>query len=191
MTAASALLADGPARPAAFLDRDGVINIDAGYTFRTADLRFTRTAAAGIRRLNEAGYLVIVVTNQSGVARGLYSGAEVEAFHAHMQAKLHEQGARIDAFYYCPFHPGGSVAPFAREHEDRKPAPGMLLRAMREWPIDRDASFMIGDKASDMEAAERAGIRGMRVTANECDLAGEVDALLAEPDRCASKRRCA
>lgn len=172
----------GPQRPAAFLDRDGVINVDEGYTFRAADLRFTPTAVAGIRRLNEAGYWVIVVTNQSGVARGFYSCADVEAFHDHMQAALAEGGAHVDAFYYCAYHPDGSVSAYAREHEDRKPSPGMLLRAMREWPIDRARSFMIGDKDSDVEVAARAGIPGVRVPANSCDLAREVDRLLSRAD---------
>ncbi len=161
-------------RPAAFLDRDGVINVDDGYTFRPADLLFTPTAAAGIRRLNEAGWLAIVVTNQSGVARGLYGTADVEAFHAHMAAELARAGARLDAFYYCPFHPDGSVPAFARAHDDRKPGPGMILRAMREWPVDPARSVLVGDKASDMEAAARAGIAGVRVSSNDCDLLATV-----------------
>lgn len=169
-----------PLRPAVFLDRDGVINMDDGYTFRPADLRFTPTAPAAIRRLNDAGRLVIVVTNQSGVARGLYDVADVDAFHRHMAERLAADGARVDAFYHCPFHPDGQVPAFAREHEDRKPAPGMLLRAMREWPIDPARSLMIGDKASDMEAADRAGVAGLRVRPNaDCDLLATVDGWLA------------
>jgi len=166
-------------RPAAFLDRDGVINVDDGYVFRPEALRFTPTAAKGIRLLNEAGLLVIVATNQSGVARGLYGTADVEAFHRHMAAELAVRGARIDAFYYAPYHLDGSVAAFAREHEDRKPGAGMLLRAMREWDVERTGSFMIGDKASDMEAAARAGIPGYLVEPDICDLAAEVQRILA------------
>jgi D-glycero-D-manno-heptose 1,7-bisphosphate phosphatase len=173
-------LAGKGARPAAFLDRDGVINIDGGYTFRPADLRFTSTAVAAIRRLNDAGWWVIVVTNQSGVARGLFGTADVEAFHAHMADRLAAEGARIDAFYYCPFHPDGSVPAFSRAHEDRKPGPGMVQRAMRDRPIDAERSVLIGDKASDMEAAAAAGIHGVQVVANEgCDLLATVEALLA------------
>lgn len=167
------------ARPAAFLDRDGVINVDHGYVFRPEALAFTPTAIEAIRALNDAGYLVIVVTNQSGVARGLFGADDVERFHSHMQQALARGGARIDAFYFCPFHPDGTVDVFAREHEDRKPSPGMLLRAMRDWRIDPARSFMIGDKASDVEVAERAGIDGVRVAANICDLAAEVRRLLA------------
>jgi len=165
-------------RPAAFLDRDGVINVDEGYVFRPEALRFTPTAASGIRLLNAAGLLVIVATNQSGVARGLYGTAEVEAFHAHMAAALAVEGARIDAFYYSPYHRDGSVAEYARDHEDRKPGPGMLLRAIREWNVDPAGSFMIGDKASDMAAASRAGIPGHLVEPDTCDLAAEVQRIL-------------
>jgi D-glycero-D-manno-heptose 1,7-bisphosphate phosphatase len=163
-----------PVRPAAFLDRDGVINVDHGFTHRPEDLAFTPTAIDGIRALNRASYLVIVVTNQSGVARGLYSCADVERFHDHLQQSLTTAGAHIDAFYYCPYHPAGTVAEFALDHEDRKPRPGMLLRAMRDWRIDRKRSFMIGDRQSDLDAAAAAGITGYLVPKNSCDLAAQV-----------------
>lgn len=166
-------------RPAAFLDRDGVINVDHGYVFQPDALEFTPTAIEGIRQLNESGYLVIVVTNQSGVARGMFEAQDVERFHEHIQERLGRGGARVDAFYYCPYHPEGSVAEFALDHEDRKPSPGMLVRAMRDWSIDPARSFMIGDKASDVEVADRAGVHGVRVPANVCDLAAEVQRLVA------------
>ncbi|MDO6413654.1 HAD family hydrolase [Sphingomonas sp. BIUV-7] len=170
-------------RPAAFLDRDGVINIDNGYTYRPEMLVFTPTAIEAIRNLNQAGYLVIVVTNQSGVARGLYSVSDIERFHEAMQAELRRHGGWIDAFYYCAYHPNGIVAEFAREHEDRKPSPGMLIRAMNEWPIDPKLSFMVGDKDSDVEAAHRAGIAEIKVPANVCDLAATVYPLISKLDR--------
>jgi D-glycero-D-manno-heptose 1,7-bisphosphate phosphatase len=166
-------------RPAAFLDRDGVINVDHGYTFRPADLRLTPTAAEGIRLLNDAGYLVIVVTNQSGVARGLYGTSDVEAFHARMTEALREQGARIDAYYYCAYHPEGTIAEYARDHEDRKPGAGMLMRAMADLPVDPARSFMIGDKPSDAQAAERAGLPARLIPANEGDLAAAVREMMA------------
>jgi D-glycero-D-manno-heptose 1,7-bisphosphate phosphatase len=169
----------GAPRPAAFLDRDGVINIDDGYTFRPDDLKFTPTAVEGIRLLNQAGYPVLVVTNQSGVARGLYGISDVEAFHAHMNDMLRQAGAHIDAFYYCPYHPDGSVAEFAIEHEDRKPGVGMIRRAMHEWKVTPAGSFLIGDKPSDEEAATAAGIRSRLITANSGDLAEAVRSLLA------------
>ena len=166
------------ARPAAFLDRDGVINIDHGYTFRPEDLAFTPSAVEGIRLLNDAGYPVLVVTNQSGVARGLYSTGDVERFHDHMQAALAEQGARIDAFYYAPYHPQGTIAEFAIEHDDRKPGPGMILRATRDWNIAREGSFLIGDKQSDADSATAAGIVSLLISPNDGDLAAAVRALL-------------
>ena len=166
--------APGAPRPAAFLDRDGVINVDTGYPHRPDELRFTPSAIEGIRLLNDAGWLVIVVSNQSGVARGLFGTAQVEAFHAHIQAELAKAGARIDAFYYCPYHPDGSIAEWAIQHEDRKPGPGMILRAMREWPVDRARSVLIGDKQSDMDAARAAGVQGIRVDSDVLDLAAVV-----------------
>ena len=165
-------------RPAAFLDRDGVINVDRGYTFRPEHLEFTPTAIEGIRLLNEAGYSVLVVTNQSGVARGLYGVAEVEAFHTHMNAALAEAGAHVDGFYHCPYHPDGTVAAYAVEHEDRKPGTGMIRRAMREWNVDPDASFLIGDKQSDLDAAAAAGLSARLIESNTGDLAAAVRGFL-------------
>ena len=165
-------------RPAAFLDRDGVINVDHGYVFEPTRLEFTPTAIEGVRLLNDAGYPVLVVTNQSGVARGMYGVAEVEAFHAHLNAALGQAGAHVDAFYYCPYHPDGTVAEFAVEHEDRKPSPGMIRRAMREWDVREEGSFLIGDKSSDLDAAVAAGIAGYLIESNVGDLAARVRAIL-------------
>jgi D-glycero-D-manno-heptose 1,7-bisphosphate phosphatase len=112
--------------------------------------------------LNEAGYYVFVVSNQSGVARGLYDEATVKLFHAHMQDQLLKQGAHIDAFYYCPHHPEGKVKELAVHCRCRKPKPGMLEQAAREWPIDLSRSFMLGDKDDDMAAAAAFKIRGIK-----------------------------
>lgn len=165
-------------RPAAFLDRDGVLNVDTGYPHRPDELVLTPTAAAGVRRLNEAGYWVLVLTNQSGVARGLFDLAAVNAFHDALQARLGEAGAHVDAFYVAPYHPEGTVAPFNIDHDDRKPGAGLFRRAMQDFPVVIDRSFMIGDKPSDMEAARRAGVRGVPVPSDRCDLdavvAGEI-----------------
>lgn len=158
-----------PVRPAAFLDRDGVINVDHGYTYRPEDLVFVEGAPAAIRRLNEAGYLVVVVTNQSGVARGYYGEDDVARFHAHMQRELAKSGARIDAFYACPYHAEGSVAAYRVDHPDRKPKPGMILRALRQLPIDPARSFLIGDLPSDMAAAAGAGVAGHRFHGGDLD----------------------
>jgi D-glycero-D-manno-heptose 1,7-bisphosphate phosphatase len=155
-------LTTDPLRPAAFLDRDGVINVDEGYTYRPEALRFIPGAPEAIRRLNEAGYLVVVVTNQSGVARGLYTEAEMDAFHAHLQARLAEHGARLDAIYACPYHPEATIPIYRQDHPDRKPRPGMILRALHDLAIDRDRSFLIGDQDTDIQAASAAGLPGYR-----------------------------
>jgi D-glycero-D-manno-heptose 1,7-bisphosphate phosphatase len=160
--------------PAAFLDRDGVINVDHGYTHLIEDLAFTPTAIEGITAFNDAGYRVFVITNQSGVARGYYTVEDVERFHEAMQQQLRAHGAHVDCFYYCRFHPEGTVAAYAMDQEDRKPSPGMLSRAMHEWPTDIAASVMIGDKESDLRVAATAGLTGLLLEPNDCDLAAEV-----------------
>ena len=153
--------AAGPKRPAAFLDRDGVLNVDHGYVYRPEDLQWVDGAPAAVRLLNGAGYTVIVVTNQSGVARGFYDDAAVRCFHAHMQAEMNRHGAHIDAFYYCPHHPEGTVAEYAIRCQCRKPGIGLLERAAREWPIDLSRSFLIGDKPDDLKAAAAFKIKGL------------------------------
>ncbi|WP_321490685.1 HAD-IIIA family hydrolase [uncultured Hyphomonas sp.] len=148
-------------RPAAFLDRDGVLNEDHGYTHRVEDLTWMPGAREAIRLLNDRGYRVIVVTNQAGVARGFYEEDAIGVFHAGMQAQLAGEGAFVDAFYHCPFHADGKVPAYTvADHPDRKPNPGMILRALKDWKVDQGASFLIGDKPSDMEAARRAGLPG-------------------------------
>jgi len=151
-----------PLRPALFLDRDGVLNEDQGYVHRWEDFRWIAGARETVAAFNRAGWLVIVVTNQSGVGRGYYSEEDMHALHARMNAELAAAGARLDAIYFCPQHP---EAPLARyRHPDppgRKPNPGMILQALQDWPIDAHRSILVGDKRSDLEAAERAGIRGV------------------------------
>jgi D-glycero-D-manno-heptose 1,7-bisphosphate phosphatase len=148
-------------RPAAFLDRDGVLNVDLGYVHRVEDLAWIEGAPAAVRRLNDAGYLVIVVTNQSGIGRGYYDEAAMDAVHDALREHLAFAGAALDAIYACPFHPEAVVERFRHpDHPDRKPNPGLLLRAMKDFAIDPARSFMIGDKDSDMEAARRAGVTG-------------------------------
>lgn len=149
-------------RPALFLDRDGVLNEDRGYVYRWEDFRWIAGAREAVAAFNRAGWLVIVVTNQSGVGRGYYAEADVHALHARMQEDLAVDGAHIDAFYHAPQHPEAPVE--AYRHPDpplRKPNPGMILQALEDWPIDREASVLVGDKGSDLEAARRAGVRGV------------------------------
>ncbi len=161
---------DQTKRPAAFLDRDGVLNVDHGYAYRPDQLDWVVGAQEAVRLLNEAGFVVVVVTNQSGIARGLYSQADLHAFHAHMQAVLKKQGAHVDAFYYCPHHPDGTVEGFAVHCNCRKPGTGMLEQTMREWPIDLSRSFLIGDRDGDMEAAAAFKIPGIRFDWNKDSL---------------------
>ena len=146
-------------RPAAFLDRDGVLNVDRDYVHSADQLEWIDGVPEAIHLLNDAGYLVIVVTNQSGVARGFYDEAAIHDLHDHMQDTLAAQGARIDAFYYCPHHPQGKIAAYTMRCDCRKPGSGMFEQAARDWDIDRARSFMIGDKDIDIGAATAFGIR--------------------------------
>lgn len=148
-------------RPAAFLDRDGVLNRDHGYTHRPQDLVWMPGAREAVRDLNDAGYLVLVVSNQAGIARGLYTEASMDEFHAEMAGQLADVGAHIDAFYHCPYHAEASVARYRNaDHPDRKPNPGMILRALQDWRVRPAGSFLIGDRDTDIEAASRAGLPG-------------------------------
>jgi len=154
---------------AAFLDRDGVLNVDSGHLHRAADCVWIDGAAAAVRRLNHRFARIVVVTNQSGVARGLYGEDDVRRFHAWMAAALAAQGARIDAFYHCPHHPTAGTGAYTRACDCRKPEPGMLQRAIAEHAIDPAASVLIGDKATDVEAARRAGVRGFLFPGGDLD----------------------
>lgn len=150
---------DPERRGAAFFDRDGVLNRDKGYVGRSDDVEWMPGAAEAIRLANQAGLLVVVVTNQSGVARGYYGEADVRALHAWMTGQLATEGARIDRFYYCPFHEEASVEAYrVADHPERKPNPGMVLRAIKELSIDPGRSFLIGDQLTDVVAGARAGV---------------------------------
>lgn len=146
-------------RPAAFLDRDGVINYnDEGYIGTRERFRWMPGVADAIGKLNEAGFYVFVVTNQSGVARGFFSEQNVEELHRWMVKELATQGARIDDIRYCPHHLEGTVEAYRRDSDWRKPKPGMILDLMKHYDIAHEQSFAIGDSESDRLAAAAAGI---------------------------------
>lgn len=156
--------------PAAFLDRDGVLIEDSGYPHRLEDLKLIPGAAAAVRRMNQAGYRTVIVTNQSGVARGMFSEAQMDAFNALLVARLADDGAVIDAVYSAPFHPDAVEARYRHpDHPDRKPNPGMLLRAIAEHDLDPAQSFIIGDQKRDLQAGERAGMRGFLFEGGDLD----------------------
>ncbi len=148
-------------RSAVFLDRDGVLIADSGYPHRDEDLVLIPGAAEAVAVINDAGALVIVVTNQSGVARGLFSLERMEAFNVLLVERLAASGGRIDGVYACPFHADAVDERFRHpDHPDRKPNPGMILRAAADHGVDLSRSLLIGDRDSDLEAARRAGVAG-------------------------------
>jgi D-glycero-D-manno-heptose 1,7-bisphosphate phosphatase len=147
-----------PLRPAVFLDRDGTLNEDLGYVHRFEDFRWLPGAKDAIRRLNAAGIYVFVVTNQSGVARGLFSEDAVRDLLDWMVDQARSAGGTIDDVRYCPFHPEAPVAAYRQAHPWRKPAPGMLLDLMHVWELDPKRAVMVGDQATDMAAAAAAGV---------------------------------
>jgi D-glycero-D-manno-heptose 1,7-bisphosphate phosphatase len=145
-------------RKAAFLDRDGVINVDRAYVSRWEDFEFVPSAVDAMRALKQAGFALVVVTNQSGIARGYYTEDQYQALTIAMKKALAEAGAAIDAVYHCPHHPAGTVAGLTVECECRKPAPGMIFRAARELNLSFPNSILVGDKPSDIQAARAAGV---------------------------------
>lgn len=141
---------------AVFMDRDGTINIEKEYLYQAADFEFIQGAPEAIRLLNQAGIMVVVVTNQSGIARGYYTEEDVENLHRHIATELGGSGAHVDAWLYCPHHPAGRGS-YALPCRCRKPLPGMLRDAARRYDINLEKSTMIGDKRADIEAGLAAG----------------------------------
>ena len=147
---------------AVFLDRDGTINIEKEYLNKVKDFEFIPGVPEAVRLLNQAGIMVVVVTNQSGVARGYYTEDDVENLHRHISHELESSGAHVDAWLYCPHHPSGHGS-YALTCDCRKPLPGMFHEAARRYDIDLENSTMIGDKLADIEAGQAAGCRTILV----------------------------
>jgi D-glycero-D-manno-heptose 1,7-bisphosphate phosphatase len=149
--------------PAVFLDRDGTMIEDIGHLHHVEDVVFFPWTVDAIRALNRAGFLVVVASNQSAVARGLLTEETLAEIHASMTSTLEAGCAAIAAYYYCPHHPDGSVQPYATVCDCRKPAPGLVHRAARELGVDLSRSFMVGDKWGDVGLARAAGMRAVLV----------------------------
>ncbi len=144
---------------ALFLDRDGVINEEVGYLHAPEDVRWVAGIFELCRVAVGLGYKLVVVTNQSGIARGMYTEEQFEALMTWMRGEFEKQGLGLDAVYFCPFHPEHGVGKYKREHEDRKPGAGMLQRAAKELRVELGSSVMVGDRCSDVAAARAAGLR--------------------------------
>ncbi len=170
---------EGSGRPAAFLDRDGTLTVERGYVTDPCDLELERGAAAAVARLNASGVLAVVVSNQSGVARGLMTEDDLAGVHDRLVELLAAGGATLDGAYYAPNYPDARVTALGRDTSWRKPATGMVEAAVRDLGADLDQSAMFGDQVTDLEMAARAGIRGVLVrtgrgTAVERKLTGPV-----------------
>lgn len=161
-------------KPAAFLDRDGVLCRDTGYVHRPEQFIWVDGAREAVARLNRTGYWVFVVTNQSGVGRGYYGEDAVHALHAYVSTELARVGARVDAYRFCPHHPEAKLAAYRRTCPWRKPGAGMLLDLLRCYSVKRSGSFVIGDRSSDLRAARAAGLPGFQFGG------GSLDAFVAD-----------
>jgi len=150
-------------RPAVFLDRDGTIIEDVGYLDTLDRVTFFPWTVDTIRALNRAGLAVVVVTNQSGIARGLFTEAFVEETHRYLTARLEMGGARVDAYYYCPHHPDSTAAEYRRHCDCRKPAPGLIDRATNDLGLDPARSFVVGDRWLDVQLGRAVGARTILV----------------------------
>ena len=165
-----------PGKPAVFLDRDGTLNQDTGYTSRIEDFHWLDGAKAAIKKLNDAGYLVFLVSNQSGIARGYYDHAAVDRLHQWMQDDLAASGAHFDDIRCCQHHPEGIVPELAVSCDCRKPKPGMLQSLIKQWQPDLDNSFMLGDAERDAQAGKAAGVTGKKISPGS--ILQEVEAMI-------------
>jgi D-glycero-D-manno-heptose 1,7-bisphosphate phosphatase len=173
---------------AVFLDRDGTVNEEVGYLTDLSRLRLIAGAGAAIKRLNREGYKVILVTNQSGVARGYFPESLVHEAHERLTSLLHEEGAVLDGIYYCPHHPTAGNSKYTMACDCRKPGTGLIDEAAMDFDIDINRSFMIGDKWSDVELAQRAGVHAILVMSGFApdDPGNKKPAHVMDPDYTAS-----
>jgi D-glycero-D-manno-heptose 1,7-bisphosphate phosphatase len=148
---------------AVFIDRDGTISEEVGYINHVSRFRLFPYAPAAIKHLNENGWLAIVITNQAGVARGYFSEDTIQAVHGAMTNELKSNGAQLDAIYYCAHHPSVGEPPYRFDCDCRKPKPGLISRAAKNFDIDLEKSWMVGDRYSDVELARNAGVKSMFV----------------------------
>jgi D-glycero-D-manno-heptose 1,7-bisphosphate phosphatase len=169
---------------AAFIDRDGVINADHGYVYRADQFELLPGVPAALRRLMDDGFRLIVVTNQSGIARGLYTEAQYAALTQHLHAVLADQGVQLDAVYHCPHLPDAAVPAYRRVCDCRKPGPGMILRGIAEFAIDPARSILVGDKPSDIQAGRAAGVRWCCLVASEGSDSAGADVVAPDLARC-------
>jgi D-glycero-D-manno-heptose 1,7-bisphosphate phosphatase len=144
---------------ALFLDRDGVINEEVGYLYKVEDVRFVDGIFSLCRTAVGLGYRLIVVTNQAGIAREYYTEKDFDVLMEWMREEFKREGVALDAVYYCPFHPEHGVGKYRCEHEDRKPGTGMLRRGVRDFGVSLEESVMVGDRCTDVGAANAAGLR--------------------------------
>lgn len=166
---------------AVIFDRDGVLNVDHGYVGQVERLEWIPGARRAVARLTAAGAKVIVATNQSGVARGYFDLAAVETLHTAMRADLAADGGRLDAVYVCPFHEDAVSTDYrVADHPDRKPNPGMVLKALADFGLDAAQVVLVGDRDSDIEAARRAGVRGVKFEGGDLELFLEGQGILVQ-----------
>jgi D-glycero-D-manno-heptose 1,7-bisphosphate phosphatase len=164
-------------RRALFLDRDGVINVDKGYVHRIADFEFTAGAFDLCKTAQDVGLVPIVITNQAGIGRGFYTEGDFQRLTAWMLEQFHARGIRMGQVYHCPYHPTAGIGDYRRESYDRKPNPGMILRARDELDLDLSHSVLVGDKDSDIEAGVTAGVRYNVKLVQQSDVGSSPDSL--------------
>jgi D-glycero-D-manno-heptose 1,7-bisphosphate phosphatase len=154
-------------RKGVFLDRDGTLNIDRGFVYTREDFIFINGAIEALARLKKMGFILVVVTNQSGIARGLYTEEDVNSLHEYVNDELRVHGTGIDRFYFCPHHPEALVQSYRKDCACRKPKPGLILQALSDLSIDPKVSYLIGDMMRDICAGKRAGVRSILIQEHE------------------------